>query len=155
MKKVIMLVMVALGAIGFTGCSTSSKIVKVPSSMGSELVVRDIGDNKYSIRYYKIKGFMNKEKQTIAIKGINFAKKYGKLNGYKYMAIVNEGTNNLAGFPINDMSNMKKYLSLDMKGHYNPRSMQAKGDVLIKNKHLNLKVMYFKEAMPGLFLWKL
>ncbi|BDY11823.1 hypothetical protein [Hydrogenimonas cancrithermarum] len=156
MKKITMLVMVAFAAISFIGCAASGTRVKVPSNLGSEFKVIDKGNRVYNIRTSELHKWKPSERVSVAMRAIDFAKRYGKANGYKYMAIVNEGTNNLSGFPINDSRSMKKYLSLYKTKNYNPKAIQGSGrDAIIKNGALNLKVSYFKSSIPGMFLWKI
>ena len=155
MKKVILLVMIALGAIGFSGCASSGAKVKVPSNLGSDFVVLKNGE------VYTISGKKSvktgAERKAEAIKAIKFAKKLGRSKGYKYMAIVNKNLNNLSGYPINNLSSFSKLLELNGKGNnYSKFRFARKGsDYLFHMDYVNLKVMYFKEEMPGLFLWKL
>jgi len=155
MKKILVYLMIAIAAIGFSGCASSGTKVKVPSSMGTDFVVLKNG-NVYTFAGKKeVK--KTKEIKSEVIKAIYFAKKYGKKNGYRYMAIVNKNINNLAGYPINNVNSFSRLLELNgNENNYNKFRFSRKGsDYLLHMDYVNLKVVYFKEPMPGLFLWKL
>jgi hypothetical protein len=77
---------------------------------------------------------------------------YGKQHGYKYFAIIKEHTNNLDGFPINDFEQMLRYCNL--KGHYRSRCFAYEHkESIITNHAVSLKVQYFKEPIPGIFMY--
>ena len=82
---------------------------------------------------------------------------YGKQHGYRYFAVTQKNTNNLSGFPINDFNEMLRYCQLKGKGHF--RSMcwdyDNNGQGIIVNRSVYLKVQYFKEPVPGIFLYNI
>jgi len=158
MKKIVYILMIALVAIGLSGCGSSFKRVKVPENISKEF---EVSVNKniytfYSLReYYKYADNSTKGAIIVFDRGLAIAKNFGKQNGYRYMAIVNEGTNNLVGFPLNTKESFDKYIGLKGYKHFNPKVFSENKNTLFKRGSLNLKVVYLKEKIPGLFLFKL
>jgi hypothetical protein len=157
MKKIIYLGLAVFISAFINGCGGSGQIVKVPNLENSGVErVKKLGEDKYMFvsTYSKSK----KERINTFREVLNFAANYGLKHGYKYMAIVNEKNNNLSGFLFNDWHNFKKYAMLDPKisgGDFNPIVFGNSLDTVSAGNRVYLKVLYFKEAHPGLFLWDL
>jgi hypothetical protein len=156
MKKIVYILMIALVAFGLSGCGVT--FVKVPEKIKKEFEVT-VDKNVYTFysrkRYSTYSDNLTKGAIIVFDRGLKIAENFGKQNGYKYMAIVNEGTNNLVGFPLNTKESFDKYIGLKNYKHFNPKVYSESKDTLFNGGSLNLKVIYFKEKIPGLFLFKL
>gem|GEM_PF-4985323 len=157
MKRMMMLVTATALAVGVSGCAPKkTRIAKIEEAGRKPVhVLRDEDGVYYIASDNKVKNYGTDGFSEFA-KAVAVARKIGKENGYVCFGIVNEGMNNLAGFPINDMRNMRKYFSLYGKANYSP-NIVGKGSrprYLFHNHHLKLRVVYFKEELPGLFLWR-
>lgn len=85
---------------------------------------------------------------------------YGKQNGYSHFAIVNEKMNNLVGYPINSYQGLVQYGRLVpiMKNRedFNPDIFGGNGEeTIIVNGRIEMKVIYLKEPIEGLFLYNI
>ncbi len=158
MRKLLSLFLASILTIGLTGCaSKKTRIAKIEEAGYKPIYVhKDKDDIYYIASDNRVKDYASDGFSEFA-KVIAIAKKIGKENGYVCFGIVNEGMNNLTGFPVNDLQNMKKYFALYTKAHYSP-NIVGKGNRprhLFYRHYLNLRIVYFKEELPGLFLWKI
>jgi hypothetical protein len=156
MKKIIYLVMaIAISAI-VSGCASAKPEVKVkdnnPHIEDIRLIEKDSYEF-YGIYERKYEQRLNELKHTM-----HYIASFGLERGYKYMGITNEYFNNFGRYAVNDWNTMNQMFTLYLS---NPNSNfkvgpSAKGEKgLLLNSAPYVKVIYFKEAHPGLFLWDL
>jgi hypothetical protein len=145
------------------GCTP---LVKPPEGVDAEMVrIGKRGEHEYSFSYNgpKLSGKTRKERAEIPLlemkRVMHEIAKFGLVNGYRCMAIVNTRTNNVAGFPFNDWKNFERYARLSPlirgNGHFTPIVFGKGNKVPINDGHVCVYILYFKEAHPGLFLWDL
>jgi len=155
MKK-ILLALIA-GLVLATGCSNQKTIEKT-----SEFRIKKEGQvfifqtrnnvgtvkNKQGLSTYK-------EAYRYMVKRLlHKAEDFGRERGYSYMAIVNKKMNNLSGYPINNENALMEYFDLYRTAHFKPKVIDKRGGI-IADSWGKLKVVYLKEKIPGLFLWRL
>jgi len=155
MKK--MLLTLIAGLILATGCSNQKTI-----SRGSEFDIKKEGQvytfrtNKSVYTIKKEQGLDFKNSYAYLIKeALHKAEDFGRERGYPYMAIVNYKMNNLSGYPINNENALMEYFNLYDTAHFKPNIVGRESGSLIHNHRVKLKVVYLKEKIPGLFLWRL
>lgn len=87
------------------------------------------------------------------------ASEYGQKEGYKYFAIVNDKANNLSGYPINSYKGLvqygKLYRLMKNREDFKVEFFNDKGKPLVYNKKVNMRVVFFKENVPGVFLFNI
>jgi len=164
MKKILNLVIVALAAMLISGCAGSSTMVKVPGVNPDRVTIWDQDEGKGKVhfvserKYYSLENGTKRDKYAKGVKiALNAAALYGLSKGYTYLAVINNGINNLSGFPLNNFETLSRYLKLeDRKGtHFKVRTEGSEGhDFLIKSG-VTLQVIFMKNKVPGLFLWDL
>ncbi len=142
-------------AVIFSACTAAKPPVKIPAGVSKNIEVK-YKSWGYRFKSQKVSGSERNAYVSPAKEVFNAAAMVGLSEDYSYMAIINTKTNNLSGFPINDWRNMEKYLKLRNYKHYRPDAYRdRKATKLIMNNKVKLRVTYFKEAIPGLFLWDL
>jgi hypothetical protein len=156
MKKVIYFIMVIAVSVIVSGCVESGSKVKIPDSVKTDRLDRvfALGDNEYVFKGEYANSYPERIKTLKSV--MHSIATFGLENGYKYMALLNEKNNNLYGFPFNDWKNLKAYADLSPKisgGDFKPVVFGKGG--LVNDGRTEIKVLYFKEAHPGLFLWDL
>jgi hypothetical protein len=84
---------------------------------------------------------------------------HGKNLGYSYFAITAENMNNLSGFPINSFDNVIAFCDFERitaKKYYKPRPIcWSHSGGLFDLYDIRLQVQYFKDPIPGLFLYNI
>lgn len=111
MKKVIMLV-VAISAVVFTGCAKPDKVTKD----GQEYAIWPQDNNSYSISAPaytdNIERGVAKSYEAPMKRQLKLAAEITKQKGYSYFVILNAGMSNLDGFPINTYKELLRYVTL-------------------------------------------
>ncbi len=155
MKKIRLYLVVLSAMVMFSGCTGVAPEIKVPAGANKNV---EVTNKSWGVKFksQKVTGSERTKFIYPAREVFNTASLVGLSQGYTHMAIINSGINNLSGFPINDWENMEKYLKLYKYKHYNNKAHFTKGSKkLIYNRRVILRISYFKEAVPGLFLWDL
>jgi hypothetical protein len=79
---------------------------------------------------------------------------HGKRLGYSYFAITAESMNNLSGFPINNFNNIVQFCNWEKENKaYRPGPLCYKKGII--GYSVELEVKYFKNPIPGLFLYNI
>jgi hypothetical protein len=156
MKKIIYLVMAIVMSAIVSGCAGAKPKLEVKDNNPHIRKVLVAGQDSYEFYgFYKRKyeDRLNELKHTM-----HYIAEFGLDHGYKYMGITNEYFNNFGLYAVNDWNTMNQMFTLYLS---NPNSNfkvgpSSKGDKgLLMNSSPYVKVIYFKEAHPGLFLWDL
>lgn len=112
MRKYLSTLFIGLSAMLFVGCGGGPAV-----QLGGEKVkVVEEGKGEYRLDLFSDKGKISKDG---GIEAYDNALKYAirlvaldtKNKGFNYFVITNPNVNNLAGFPLNNISDMSKYLS--------------------------------------------
>ena len=139
------------------GCAAISPVeFKAEKPISHEItIVKEKNSEKYYFYYQKriqrdqfdadLKIQMNETFYTAA--------SLGKKNGYKYFALVNDKINNLQGYPINTVEGLLKYATLKNKANFKVELFNDKGYAVVKDSHIDLRIIYVKDAIPGMFLF--
>ena len=139
-----------------SGCGALIQ-VQTPKPLKNEILVGDEGKGEYSLtnRAEVEKG--KKGLDTQLAETLYTAAVYGKQKGFQYFAITKKNVSNLNGFPINDYENLLKYCDLKGRGHFRSLCWDYNHDSegIITMNSVDLKVKYFKEPIPGLFLYSI
>lgn len=116
MKKILILSSVILLAVGFTGCTPITKTEGVMQGSTYQIFTKDDGSN---ISWIQLRGSKYGESRLDAKttqEALMFSLRVAALDvrkkGYNYFAVVNDGSNNLEGFPINRAKDYAKYITL-------------------------------------------
>lgn len=134
----------------FSACGT-------PHTSNEALVPKDISSNKVEYTLWNHDGVysfaldtnrdLNRIRTTSTIQDykkalrlfLNLASTETKKMGYNYFAIVNSNINNLSGFPLNDVDNLSRYLSLKVrKPSFSTDGQERDPDSLISVGSINL-----------------
>ena len=155
MRKIISLVLSVLVASIFLGCG--SKLIKVSPTItgGKDMEISKIDKDTYL--------FINWGDRTSHGNGpksfentMKVAAKFGRSKGYRYLAMRNFKMDNLAGYPLNTMESVKRYISLKDKAHFKPDTFLGnKQDSLIIDSNIRLRATFLKQKPKGLFVWDL
>jgi len=150
MKTLKILILTMISVLFISGCATGKKIQ--PKGMDDFYTIRSQGNDIYFFEYNEEieEGNANRTKRVFknTLHGIA---KFGESKGYRYMAIINNGFNNLSGYPINSWSAMDSYLDMEGKGHFRPAFRKT----LASDRIVELRIKFFKNRIPGMFLWNL
>jgi len=155
MKKIIYLVMaVAISAI-VSGCASAQPKVEVKDNNSHIRKVRVAGQDSYTF-YGVYEGKYDKQLNELK-HTMNYISDFGLDRGYKYMGITNSFFNNFGRFAVNDWNTMYQMFTLHLSNpESNFKAYPTAGSKGVINMNSPIvKVIYFKEAHPGLFLWDL
>ena len=159
MKNLIKVAVISVSLLIFSGCTPATfQSVKAPGT-GHEIKIaipKDKKDKRVWIRNtISFNGLSWDKRRKIFAETFYTAAKYGKDRGYSYFAITKKTMNNLNGFPINNFNNAMDFCEWeDTNKAYRPRPLCLTGEGLISIS-ANLEVQYFKEPIPGLFLYNI
>ena len=160
MKNFLSLMIVAVAMIVISGCS--SKMVKVEGVNPDKVTIWDNGKQKFTFNpkrdYWNASQGTKRDKYFYGVKmALNAASIYGLQSGYTHLAIVNNGINNLSGFPINDWATLSKYGKLEDRAntHFKVKTEGSEGKYFLIKNGVTLEVVFLKNKVPGLFLWDL
>jgi hypothetical protein len=148
---------------GCAGAYSKSYEMKTPQPLAHVVKVYEHDDTLHEPIYFENKTKVSRKdlKQMNKQLAETFyaAAIYGKEKGYKYFAIVEEKTNNLEGFPVNDFLNMKKICNWEVanaKKHYKPELLcWDKHSKSLIGSYIGFEVRFFKEPIPGVFLYNI
>ena len=157
MKNLLKISVVASIMFLMSGCGALIQ-VQTPKPLKNEILVGDEGKGEYSftnradIERKTKKGLDSQLAETLYTVAV-----YGKQKGFQYFAITKKNISNLNGFPINDYENLLKYCELKGRGHFRSLCWDYNHDSegIITMNSVDLKVKYFKESVPGLFLYSI
>lgn len=142
MKKAIKYAILGATALFMSGCGGAMNSVKVTKKK----------DNFYS--YSTVYAFHNSNNNifyNIKVE-LLMAAQEGKKNGFKYFAVINKNVNNLQGFPINKPKDLHEFCQayrIYKKADFYKLRCPDIGGVE------GVKVVYFKEPIPGLALYNI
>ncbi len=157
MKNLLKISFIASIMFLMSGCGALIQ-VQTPKPLKNEILVGDEGSGEFSfsnradIERKTKKGLDSQLAETLYTAAV-----YGKQNGFQYFAITKRNISNLNGFPINDYENLLKYCELKGRGHFRSLCWDYNHDSegIITMNSVDLKVKYFKESVPGLFLYNI
>lgn len=162
MKTIFSFIFAATAAIIISGCATPTAQVTFSSDKQKNQIVikKEKTTDVYSFQHpLSIYAEYNEEryKQGLA-ETLYTAAQFGQKKGYKYFGLVNIGANNFSGFPLNSYDSLIQWgmLHENMKKreHFKPL-LKTSQDTIISNMKVDLRVVYSKEAIPGLFLFNI
>ena len=137
----------------FSGCGSLVKF-QTPKPLKNEILIGDEGKGEYSFtnRADVKDGLDSQLAETLYT-----AASFGKQKGFEYFAITKKNVSNLNSFPINNYDNLLKYCELKGRGHFRSMCWDYNHDSqgIITMNSIDLKVKYFKESVPGLFLYSI
>lgn len=156
MKNLLKISVIASIMFLVSGCGALIQ-VQTPKPLKNEILVGDEGKGEYS---FTNRAEIEKDKRGLdsqLAETLYTAAVYGKQNGFSYFAITKKNISNLNGFPINNYENLLKYCNLKGRGHFRSLCWDYNHDSegIITMNSVDLKVKYFKESVPGLFLYNI
>lgn len=150
MKTLIKFTIITIMALFFVGCAarTPQNLTFHGQKVDNRLEVVEVEEGDSSVVEMTIDRRRNPlDIVEILETAVNYANHYD----YKYMAIVRKGFNNLTGMPINTFKAINQYRSVASHGF----SYNGRGDPLQISKGRTFKLHFFKEKIPGLFLFNI
>ena len=164
MKTMIKITVISAILLIFSGCTPATfQQIKTPKPLKSEITIITPKDKENKTVWIE-----NKEStlnDSLQIKYQKIAETFyaaaihGKQKGYSYFAITAKNMNNLSGFPINNFDNVIAFCDFEKttaKKYYKPRPIcWSKSGGLFDLYTVKLQVQYFKEPIPGLFLYNI
>jgi hypothetical protein len=165
MKTLIKITAVTVILLVFSGCTAATfQKMQTPKSLKNEITVIIPNDKENKTIFFDNSnnniGKSKVETDRQFAETFYAASIYGKQKGYSYFAITSKNINNLSGYPINSFENVLDYCNFEKesgKKHYKPRPIcwAEDGSGLFDLYSIELKVQYFKEQIPGLFLYNI
>lgn len=157
MKKVFSLLITVFAILFFVGCSGKASVVPEVKKDGDSIKVYPVysyykGFDKASANYLNKHINDHGEEKFDLSETLKRASEEVIFSGNKYFALINNGTNNLNGFPLTKYSDLVAYCYPYQEKKANFVD-QVKGDKCSINTETNLKIVMFKDQIPGLYLW--
>ena len=160
MKTLIKIAAISVSLLIFSGCTAATfQKMQTPKPLKNEITVvtpKDPEDKRVWIRNENdIIGKTIKEIDYQLAETFYAAAIHGKNLGYSYFAITAKSMNNLAGFPINNFDNVVQFCNWEKENKaYRPKPLCYEEGIM-GGYSVELEVRYFKEPIPGLFLYNI
>jgi hypothetical protein len=157
MKKVIFLIL-AVMVLMFSGCAGKGPKPQVPmvTKDGEVVIIKDVlakdivNPSEETLKVIRSGGY-NYDKFSLEER-LKRASEESLNSNKKYFALINDGTNNLEGFPLIHYADLVAYCF-----PYNEKNVkfidQGHDDKCTVLTQHELKIIMFKEQLPGIYLW--